>query len=191
MLEEAIIDHLWLALLLGFLFWTGDYYLAQYGRHLYHTGVKERLVFEGLYDPPPELTKLGRMSWMPSVRFLGGIPFLLLGIYAVWKIMVLEVQHEEVFAFLIGGLILYRLATGIHRIRNIALFRLLREPDNLEGQGTFSARLGFSLTYIDLYAFTVLYLLLALLEGSWFLFGGALTCLISSRKQRDWVLTRT
>ncbi len=191
MVEEAIIDQVWLALLLGFLFWTTDYYLAQYERYLYHAGVKERLVFEGLYDPAPTLTKMGRMSWLPSVRFLGGIQFLLLGIYAVWKIMVLEIQREEVFAFLIGGLILYRMATGIHRFHNIVLFRQVQKPDNLEGQATFSSRLGFTLFYIDLYAFTVLYLLLSLLEGSWFLFGGALTCLISSRKQRDWVLTRT
>jgi hypothetical protein len=60
---------------------------------------------------------------MPSVRFLGGIPFLLLGIYAVWRIKVLEAQREEVFAVLIGGLILYRMATGIHRFRNIIFFR--------------------------------------------------------------------
>jgi hypothetical protein len=43
---------------------------------------------------------------------------------------------------------------------------------------------------LEFYGFVVLYLLIFLMVGGWFFLDGAITCFISSRRQRDWVLVK-
>ena len=42
-----------------------------------------------------------------------------------------------------------------------------------------------------LYSFVILYLLLFVFTGSWFVLGGALATFVNSRRLRDWVVIKT
>jgi hypothetical protein len=94
----------------------------------------------------------------------------------------------EVFAFMLGGLILIEMASMIRQLRFVILFNYMKNSRGLRGKADLSRRLSAILWFNELYGYTVLFFFGFLLTGSWFFLGGAFTCLVTARRQRDWAV---
>lgn len=171
------------------------YYLANLEAYLYHHGVKRKLNFQDRYQIPKEVLDAGSaQAWVrwrvKNWTFWGALLVLAIGIPSVWQVT-LNYNRTDVFLILVGGLILAEFAELVGNLRNILWFRRIRETGAVKGQAEFSKKATLSLVYGDQYSFAALYFFLFLVTSSWFLLGGALTCAISGRRGRDWVVVKT
>jgi hypothetical protein len=112
-------------------------------------------------------------------------------IFAGYIGLMRQLNRPEIFIFILGSLYLYLLADGLIEFRRVMLFRSAQRGEGIRGQVIFSQRQVWMQIVLELYGFVVLYLLIFLMVGGWFFLGGAVTCFISSRRQRDWVLVKT
>jgi len=190
-MTELLIDKVWIPMILAVVLYVIDHYLVLYEAYLYHNHVKDYIVFDGRYDGFEKLTKPGNRKWIPNISFLAVLVILSLGIYAGWYAMVKIIDKPEIFSFMVGGLIFYRVARSLIHFRYISLFQFAQRQGEMEGKVEYSKRLTFTLPYLDLYGFTFLYLLLFFFQGGWFLPGAILTCFLAARHHRDWVMVKT
>ncbi len=191
MIEELLIDQVWIAITLSLVIHVIDHYLALYEAYLYHNHANTYMVFDGIYDGYEKLTEPGNRKWAPSVSFITVLVVVSLGIYVGWYTLVKQYSRPDVYSLVLGGLILFRVARSLIHFRTISLFRFTQAPGEIKGKIEYSKRLTSTLSYVDFYGFTILYLLLFIIQGGWFLVGGILTCFIAARRHRDWVMVKT
>ena len=75
-------------------------------------------------------------------------------------------------------------------LRNIALYRRLG-LEGADGKLTIHARAALAPLYADLYFFSALNFLCFVFTLEWFFLGGALACIVSGRRRRDWIVVKT
>jgi hypothetical protein len=187
MIEPDLLGNPWVAIVLGVLAYAADHYTAIYEAHLYHAGVKTWLIYDGLYKLTPEYQAVITRQRIVSGRLLAILLMLAVGIYAAWWVLTQQLGRPDVFLLLMGGLILARVAEVSRQYRQIMFFREIRQRGGVQGRLILTRQLGLMRTVFDLYAFVMLYFLLFLLTGSWFLLGGALVCFVNSRQLRGWI----
>jgi len=187
---QVFVNQVWLAVLVGAVFFSFDAALTYYSSYLYHAGAKDQIVYEGVYEPPEVHGKHPRQRLL-SLIFLLKLAFLCLMIRVGWTVMVRQMNRPEVFLFVLGGLLLSQSADILIEFRRVMLFRSVLRGEGIRGQVVYSKRQAWMQTILELYGFVVLYLLIFLVDGGWFFLGGAVTCFISSRRQRDWALVKT
>jgi len=188
--EKIFLNQVWFTTLMGIVLFTIDAFLTFYASFLYHAGAKDHFTYEGVYDPP-ELHGKPPQQRLLTPNFLLKLGFLCLMILAGWNILVRQLDRPEVFLFMLGGLYLYLLADILIEFRRVMLFRSAQRGEGIRGQVVYSKRQVWSQVILELYGFVVLYLVIFLIAGGWFFLGGVVTCFISSRRQRDWVLVKT
>jgi hypothetical protein len=188
---QSLCENVWLSIAIGLIVYIVDYYLTQYEVYLYHTHAQEYLVLKGRYERTHVLKRVKENKWLPSTTFIVTLLIQTLGIYAGWFALVKQLFRPEVFSFLMGGLILLRVASALIHFRYISLYQFARDEGYFKGKLEFSERVSFTLPYMEMYGFTSLFLILFLFHGGWFLPGGILTCFIVARRHRDWVRTKT
>ena len=177
-------------MVLGVIVFAAEHYTAIYEAHLYHTAVKDFIVYDGLYRLTPEYQAvLTRRRWI-SGRWLATWGVLAAGVYVAWWGLTQQLDRPDVFLLLMGGLLLNELAEISRQYRQIMFFREVRRRGGLHGHISLTRQLGVMRHVFDLYAFVMLYLVLFLLTGSWFLLGGAVACFVSSRRLRDWAVIK-
>jgi hypothetical protein len=191
MVTQSLNDNVWISIVLGLFVYLVDYYLTQYEVYLYHTYAREYLVYKGRYEGSNVLKRVKEKKWLPSVSLMVTLLILSIGIYAGWFALVRQLNLPEVFSFLMGGLILFRVARSLSHFRYISLYKFAQVEGEFEGRVEYSERITFTLPYMELYGFTILFTLLFLIHGGWFLPGGILTCFLAARHHRDWVLVKT
>jgi hypothetical protein len=188
--EEIFLNRVWFAVLLGGMLFVVNAFLTYTASFLYHAGAKDHLEYEGVYDPSEVHSK------PPQQRLLSPIFLLKLGLLCLMilvggLVLVRQLDRPEIFIFMLGGFYLFLLADGLIEFRRVMLFRSALHGDGIRGQVVFSKRQVWMEGVLDLYGFVVLYLFVFLLGGGWFFLGGAVTCFISSRRQRDWALVKS
>jgi hypothetical protein len=191
LIETLFINRVWLAIILGVGAYAAEYLLAGHEAYLYHTGAKNFIVLAGRYEQTTAIQQLELKRRIASLKFVVPVVILAVAIFVVWQICIPQYNRPDLFAFLLGGLVLLEASGIMQRARNVVLFRHARDAEGLQGKIEYSKRLVFTLYYTEQYAFTVLCGLLFLLTGSWFFLGGALTTFVSSRRLRDWTVMRT
>ena len=192
MIERLLIGNVWFAIGLGVSVYAVNYYLAMKETYLYHAGAKDYLVFQGIYEPATALPSSATQRRSANVKILAGMLILAIGIGAAWIVCLqLATPRPDVFSILMGGLILLEAATIMRHVRNIVLFHDAPNGKTLKGNVEYSSRLGHTLFYVEMYSFAALYALIFFTTSSWLFLGGALTCFVSGRRQRDWTVMRT
>jgi hypothetical protein len=191
MLEELLIDQVWIAIVLCVVLYVGDHYLGLYEAYLYHNHVHAYMVFNGRYDGYEKMAEPDNRMWSPSTSFLIVLAVVSLGIYASWFALVKQFGRIELFSFVLGGLILFRVAICLIHFRRVSLFRFALRSGEMKGKLEYSKELTSTLVYVELFGFAFLYLLLFIIQGGWFLLGGILTCFIAASRHRDWVIVKT
>ena len=188
---DLLIDHIWISILLCILFTTAQHYLGLFEVYLYHNYATAYMDYEGRYDGYEWATSTDHRKWMPNTHLIIVLVVSSLAILAGWYALVKQVNQPEIFSFLLGGILLFRITRSLVNFRMISFFRFARNREDIQGKVTYSKRLAFTLPYLDMYGYALLYLLLFLFLGGWFLPGGVLTCFITARQNRDWVLVKT
>jgi hypothetical protein len=191
MIEDLLINQVWIPIIFALILYMADHYMGIYEAYLYQQHAQFYLVYEGRYDRYRKLFDSGQPIWIPSISFVIVLIIVSLGIYASWYTMVNQVGRPELFLLILGGLILFQAAKCFVRFRNISFFRFAQNEGELKGKIWHSKRLTSTMLYQDFYGFTLIYLILFIIEGGWFTLGGILTCFIAARRHRDWAKVKT
>jgi hypothetical protein len=188
MLESLLVNRLEAALPAVLLFYLADYFLTVYEARLYLGGAQRSVNFQGQYSSSTifHFDKPAPRWWNP--QYLWILLILAASVSATWYLLVTRYRLPEVFAFLVGGLLLIEAAVIFRQVRRIILFHYIQNGRGVRGEVEISRRLNLVLWFNELYCFAALYLFCFLLTGSWFFLGGAFTCLVTSRRQRDYAV---
>ncbi len=173
MRERILFDSLWIPLALWAALYVSDYYLTLYGAHLYQGGAKNHLAIEGSYELNPlfqqDINQLRRVS----------LRFLLALLASSLLLLILRGLAEDwpwLFVFACGGLILLEIAMHSRHVRNIVTFRQLKSGQGVSGKIEYARWVTYRGSAIEMFTFAAIFLALALLLGSWFCLGGAVSC---------------
>jgi len=181
----------WLAIGLGVIAVAVDHLTALYEAYLYHTVMKGSIDYVERYRLTPEVqTALTQRRWF-GPRLLVICVVLALAIGAAWWVCVQQLARPDVFVLLMGGLVLAPTADTLRQYQQIMVFREVRRRGGLQGRVTVARQLSFMQTVYSLYSYVIVYLVLFVFTGSWFVLGGALATFVNSRRLRDWVVIKT
>jgi hypothetical protein len=183
-----LVDNVWIAIALAVMSYAVGYYLALYEAHLYYTGAKNYISLEGFGELAPALEEAASRGLHVTTRFLVEVVVLTLAVFALWTVCFQEIKRPDLFYFLIGGLVLLEAAVSMRYLRNVVIFRYAREGEGIRGKIEYSRRLVHTLSFLELYGFAALYVLMFMVSGGWFFLGGALACFVSGRRRRDWTM---
>lgn len=190
-MSAPLITTPWPAIILGVLAIAADQLTTLYEVYLYHTVMSGLLEYVDRYRLTPQVqAALTQHRWI-SGRMIVTWGLLALGIGAVWWICIQQIDRPDVFVLLMGGLVLAPTADTLRQYQQIMVFREVQRRGGLQGHATFTRQLSFMQAVYGLYSFVILYLLLFVFTGSWFVLGGALATFVNSRRLRDWVVIKT
>jgi hypothetical protein len=170
------LDRLWPGLVAWTILYISDYSLTIACARLYQAGAREKIAFEGSYEITPYYQ--GDINALRSLspRFLAALLFSLVWLSAVWW-LAMESFFPAMYAFLLGGMILLELAIHVRHFRNLVLFRAIVGSDAVRGRIEYPRRLMLRMSSIEILAFSGLFAVVFAFTGSWFVLGGAVTCL--------------
>ncbi|MCG3207605.1 MAG: hypothetical protein FOGNACKC_01205 [Anaerolineae bacterium] len=179
MLEDLLVENLWISLTVWALLFISDYYFTIYGAYLYQTYAKQYVVYEGSYELTPSFQNDVNNLRRVSPRFLVSLSLTIIFLIILWFLSVKFLETPWLFSFLIGALILSEVAIHIRHVRNIYLFGLTRKTKNgLKGHIEYRRWVILKSSAIELTSFSALFLLGFLISNSWFFLGGAVRCLM-------------
>ncbi len=85
----------------------------------------------------------------------------------------------------IGALILIQLTVHIRHIRNYFLFRTMLAGEGVAGRIQYARPTMLVHSAVELFTFAALYSILCILTASWFIFGGAIACVVVGVQHRQ------
>ena len=185
-MPELFLDRLWPGLVAWTVLYISDYSLTIMCARLYQAGANEKMAFEGSYEITPYYQRD-----IDSLRRLSPRFFAALLLSLVWLVLVWWLANEiwpPMYAFGLGGLILLQLAIHMRHLRNLVLFRALVGSDAVRGRIEYPRRLMLRMSSHEGLAFSGLFAVVFMFTGSWFVLGGAFTCL--SLAGKHWRLAR-
>ena len=173
---------LWPGLTVWVLLYISDYALTITCARLYRGGVCEKLVLEGSYEITPffqrDIDSLRRIS----PRFVAML-FVSAGLLAVvWFLSSQSVP--ELYVFASGSMILLQLTVHTRHLRNLFMFRAMSKSDCVRGRIEYSRPFILRMSSDELFIFSAMFLLLFVFTQSWFVLGGATSCLSTAIKHR-------
>lgn len=177
MLEPLLISHPALALL-RVLAYLADFALTLHTARLYQAHVRPTISFGGSFELTPAFqADVDRLNGR-SRRFWLALLLSTVLIVLVWVLSVMVLGLPAFFTFLIGALVLRQAAVLVRHLRNLVLFRAIRNTAEVTGQLSYARPLVLRLSAVEFAAFSVLYLFVGIATSSWFVLGGALACAI-------------
>jgi hypothetical protein len=150
--------------------YISDYSFTLTCARLYQAGARDKMAFEGSYEITPfyqkEIDSLRRVS----PRFL-----LMLVITVIWVWWVAQTTAQtspRFYAFILGALFLVVLAVHIRHVRNYFLFRAML-TNAVRGRLEYSRPVLLKGSAMELFAFAVMFAVMAISTASSFASGGA------------------
>jgi hypothetical protein len=99
-----------------------------------------------------------------------------------WWLAVSWAAIPELFVALLGALVLLNVTATMRHLRNLAFAWYGRKGEGLTGRLEQKRWLSLRLSAVEMGSFALLYLMLFLIAGSWFLAGGVVSCGITGWK---------
>ncbi len=173
-------ESLWPGLLSWVALYCSDYVLTIRCARLYQAGVREKIVFEGSYEITPYFQKDVDSLKSVSPRFILALVWTT-GALALFAYLSRGSQPaDEVYRFLLGGLILLELAVHVRHVRNLYLFRMALLPHAIRGRIEYSRSVALRVSSIELVSFAAMFLVVFVFTHSSFVLGGSVTCLYTA-----------
>jgi hypothetical protein len=175
-----LFNSLWPGLVIWLLLHMSDYALTITCAKLYRAGVSDKIVFEGSFELNPvfqrDVDALKKISW----RFIFMWIFTGALLSFIW---VLTSQvNRDLYVFVLGSWILLELTVHVRHLRNLSLFLGFRDPNAVRGRIEYTRAFILRNSAAELFVFSALYLAIFAFTQSWFLLGGAVTCLFTGVK---------
>jgi hypothetical protein len=137
---------------------------------------------EGSYEITPffqrDIDSLRRIS----PRFLVMLFVTTFLLATVWYLS--EQSAPELYVFLAGAMILLELTVHIRHLRNLLTFRAMSKSNCVRGRIEYSRSFILRMSSEELFIFSAFFVLLFVFTQSWFVLGGAATCLSTAIKHR-------
>ena len=191
MIEAALLANSWYAAALVVAVYVFGYVVALYEARLYLAGAQEHILYREGYPLAREYAATWQRGRPASWRFLALLLVVALAIPLVGAVAVQRFSRPELFMAIVGGLVLVDAAESLEHLRNIALFNQALGGASVAGKIELGRRATLTMRYVEWYSLAAIYLLIALVAGSWFCAGGALGCVVAAQRLRDWVIIRT
>ena len=186
LLGVILVENVWVAISVWTAIYISDYFLSIWAAKLYKEGAREHVTFTGSLEITPQFQEDIDALRTLSLRFLRALIFSVVIIAIAWVVSVRWVGIPEAFSMLMGALICLEATAHIRHIRNIAFMKTLVSRHGLKGRIEYPRWLSLRLSAVEILGFAVLFLLAFFVSGSWFFIGGALSCLLTGLKHRDW-----
>jgi hypothetical protein len=186
--DEVLVRYVWLAPVLWAIVHLSDYYTSLFVGRLYAASANHTIVFEGGIELTPRFRQDIASLRLVSPRFLVALGLVLLALVLAWLVWVELLGLSLPFVFLAGGLILLEAAVHARHLRNLALFRRLRDSQQPSGRVVYPRWLSLEMSAVEFAAFALVYGLCFLLAGGWSVLGGAVFC--GSVALRHWQWSR-
>jgi hypothetical protein len=171
---------LWPGLVIWLLLYLSDYALTITCAKLYRTGVSDKIAFEGSFELNPVFQRDVDALKKVSRRF---VFFWIFTGVLLWFIWVLTNQEDPaLYAFVLGSWILLELTVHVRHLRNLFLFLGFRDTNAVRGRIEYSRAFILKNSAAELFVFSALYIALSAFTLSWFVLGGAATCLFTGVK---------
>jgi hypothetical protein len=181
MLEELLVNNIWLVILLWIVLYISDYQLTIVSARRYQTVGEKYLSVEGSFELTPfyerDVDALRRFS----PRLLAVLALQCLLILFAWTLSK-EWGGEPVFFWILGAFFLLEVVIHIRHLRNLVTYHYFGQGEALWGKLDRSRWLVLRLSAVDLIGYAAIFLLVFLLTGSWFFVGGVTSCLVTAAK---------
>ncbi|MBN1657494.1 MAG: hypothetical protein JXA93_03785 [Anaerolineae bacterium] len=181
MLIDALLDNVWLDLAIWIVLYVSDYQLTIISARRYAETIKEFSLQEGSFELTPfyegDVDALRRFSpRMVLMLTLQCAAILIFWTLTQWS------GDREVFAGFLGAFFLLEVVVHMRHARNLVTFHY-GQQGGLRGRLERARWLVLRLSAVDMALYAVLFVLLFLLTGSWFVLGGVGGCLITAVRQ--------
>ena len=172
MLLNLFLHNAWLAIGLWAILYVMDYVFTLKAARMYQEGANKHFIFPGGIELNPyfkeDIARLRRFSFrfFLVMFFVGGL-----------LLIAHSVDIPEFFAFVWGTSVWMQIANHFRHIRNLMVFHYARTSNGVSGQIQYQPWLSLRLSALDMFSFVILFLILFLFWGSFFILGGAIGCL--------------
>jgi len=172
-----LLQNQWLIMLAWGLVYLSDYYLTIYSARLFQNEMKEQIAFEGSFELTPMFQKDVDGLRLMSTNFLWRWVLSILSIPLIWWLSTWFISLPFFFYFFLGALFLREIPVHFRHIRNIALVHFTRSGAAFHGKIVYSRWFSLRLSAVEFFSFALFFLAITAGWGSWFFFGGAVSCL--------------
>jgi hypothetical protein len=186
LLGAILVENAWAAIAVWTAIYISDYILSVWSAKLYSKGASEHVMFTGSLEITPQFQDDIQARRTFSLRFLRALIFSLVTISVAWVVCVRWIDLPQAFTMLMGALICLEATAHIRHVRNIVFMKSLIGRHGLKGRIEYPRWLSLRLSSVEILGFAVLFLVAFLLSASWFFAGGALACLLTGIKHREW-----
>jgi hypothetical protein len=163
---------LWLGLFLL------DNYLTVLVARRYDTQEHRVIEFEGGYELTPQYKEEIAQHKLLGPAFLRSL-VIFTSMFVVIRLLVrMAWLPVALFELSIGGAVLLSCAVNVRHAQNLVFFGLIPVPEPPSGSIRYPSTFSYRGSAIGFFVFGLLYLLLSGIFLSWFIFGGAIACML-------------
>lgn len=184
-MQGFFLQNVWAGLSLWVALYISDYALTLKCAHLYQSGVRDKIAFDGSYEITPQFQRDIDSLRVVSPRFVLSLVLTSVLLVVLWQLV--GQSTPQIYSFALGALIAVQLTIHIRHVRNLSLFRAAGS-DAVRGRIEYSRPLVLRLSSVEVLAFAGLFIVLFAFTYSWFVLGGAVACL--SLAGKHWRLAR-
>lgn len=172
----------WQGVILWAILYTSDYYLTLYTARQ-HKSIPQ-LQFEGSFELTPQFQNdIDHLKPISRRHLILLVVFSLIISTLWWLFDFLDENWG--YLMILGMLLLMEIVVHIRHLRNVFLFREIRLRGGVEGAITYRRWFSYRVSYFDVALFGGLFLLTAILTGSWFFAGGAIGGFLVAFKHKN------
>jgi hypothetical protein len=164
----------WPGVVLWIILYISDYYLTVYSAR----GFREigHVQFEGSFELTPQYQKdINALKPVSKLHITLLILYSLLIVF-IWWLTKQLLFFPWTYLLYLGMFLLMEVAVHLRHLRNVSLIREVRKHGGIEGQISYRKWFTYRVSASEFYTFSILFLIIALLEYSPFFLGGAIMC---------------
>jgi hypothetical protein len=159
------------------LVWLGlyflDNYLTVYVAGLYQRQDPKVIHFEGGYELTPQYKAEIKGLKLFGPRFMRSALITTVSMGFVWFIVDQGWTYPVIYSLAMGAIILLAVVVNLRHIQNIPFFKSIGETEKAKGEIFYPYAMIYRGSAIAFMAHAGFFLLIAILEGSWFFIGGS------------------
>jgi hypothetical protein len=148
--------------------------------------VADKIVLEGSFELNPVFQRDVDSKKFVSPRFLLLLVLTSTLVVIIWALTVPD--STKAYSFLLGALMCMELALHVRHLGNLYLFSSRLTAEQLRGRVEYARPLLLRMSSVQILGFTILFAVVFLFTGNWFVAGGAVSCFSLSIKH--WLLAR-
>jgi hypothetical protein len=177
---DFFLDSPWPGMVAWTLLYISDYALTIRCAALYNKHVRETIGFDGSYELTPIFQRDVDALKVVSPRFLLALASSVATVGLVW--LLTSPKFLVLYAFLLGAMLLVELTVHVRHVRNLSMFLDVARGEAIRGRIEYSRPAMLRMSAVELAAFAGVYFIIFLFSESWFVLGGAASCLSTARK---------